>query len=241
MKINIIGSGKVGKSLYNCFLKKNIDAVLINKDYDYKKNPLKGVVLITSQDENIIPIWENLKNFDISKIEAIGHCSGYLDSSFFEDIPHFSMHPNFPFSHVLNSCCELENIVWGIEGNEKGIEFAKNLITTLKGKYVIIPQNRKKAYHLAAVIASNFSYALIKMSHDIYEELDIKEFKHLIDLSINSLKNIKEKGLKNALTGPVARNDIEVINEEKKEFEKIFGNTEIYDFFIKLLYSIRED
>lgn len=239
MRINIIGPGKVGKSLYNCFLEKNIEVTLIDKNYDYSKDILKGIVLITTQDENIINIWNNLKNYNISNINAVGHCSGYLDSSFFGDIPHFSMHPNFPFSSVVN-CNMIKGITWGIEGNKEGIEIAKKLVTILEGKYVIIPQNKKKLYHLAAVISSNFSYALIKMSKDIYKYMEINDIEHLINLSIKSLENIKEKGLKNALTGPVARNDLKIIKEEEFEFEKFFGNKIVYDFFIDTLYKIKE-
>ncbi|WGS65961.1 DUF2520 domain-containing protein [Marinitoga aeolica] len=240
MNINIIGPGKVGKSLYNCFLEKNIEVILIDKNFDYENNILTGIILITTNDENIENVWNKLKRYDLSQINAIGHCSGYLNSSFFDQIPHFSMHPNFPFSSVTN-CENIKNIVWGIEGNEKGIEIAKKLVTILEGKYVIIPQNKKKLYHLAAVISSNFSYALIKMAKDIYREMNISDIEHLINLSIKSLENIKEKGLKNALTGPVARNDLKTINEEKNEFKKFFGNEEIYDFFIDTLYKIKEE
>ncbi|KAF2956782.1 DUF2520 domain-containing protein [Marinitoga sp. 38H-ov] len=238
MKFNIIGPGKVGKSLYKCFLEKNYDVVLVDKNYNYN-NILEGIVIITSQDENIIPIWNNLKKYDISNIIAIGHCSGYLDSSFFEGIPHFSIHPNFPFSSIID-CEKIKGITWGIEGDEKGIEFAKKIISILNGKYVIIPQNKKKLYHLAAVITSNFSYGLIKMAKDIYNELDIDNIDHLIDLSIKSLNNIKEKGLKNALTGPVSRNDLKTIEDEGLVFKKFFGNQDVYDFFINILYQIKE-
>ncbi|GAB6189209.1 Rossmann-like and DUF2520 domain-containing protein [Marinitoga arctica] len=240
MKINIIGPGKVGKSLYNCFKEKNINTLLIDKTFDYSNFLLEGIVLITTQDKNIVPIWEMISHFDLSKVEGIGHCSGYLDSSFITGIPHFSMHPNFPFSSIKN-CSEIKNITWGIEGDEKGIEIAKKLVSNLNGKYVIIPQNKKKAYHLAAVIASNFSYGLIKMARDIYEDMGIIDFTHLIDLSIHSLNNIKKSGLKNSLTGPVNRDDKLTIDEERKEFEKIFGNTYIYDFFIGILYKIKEE
>ncbi|WP_129408455.1 DUF2520 domain-containing protein [Marinitoga lauensis] len=240
MNINIIGPGKVGKSLYNCFNKKGLNAVLIDKNFDYENNILTGIVLITTNDENIEKVWNKLKKYDLSRINAIGHCSGYLNSSFFGQIPHFSIHPNFPFSSVIN-CEDIKNIVWGIEGNEKGLNFAKKLVDILNGKYVIIPQNKKKLYHLAAVIASNFSYALIKLVRDIYSNLEIEDINHLIDLSIISLNNIKKHGLKNALTGPVLRNDLKTIREEKEEFKKIFGNDDVYDFFIDTLYKIKEE
>ncbi|KLO21614.1 hypothetical protein X275_08385 [Marinitoga sp. 1197] len=233
--INIIGPGRVGKTLFNCFKKKNISIKLFSKDDD--KSNISGIVIITTQDEKIKNVWTEIKNYNI---EAVGHCSGILDSNFFGDIPHFSMHPNFPFSSPLK-CDALKNIVWGIEGNSKGIEYAKNLIDILDGKYVIIPQNKKVLYHLAAVIASNFSYGLIKMSKVLYNEIEIDNINHLIDLSIISLNNIKEKGLKGALTGPVSRNDLYTINKEREEFNKIFGNVEVYDFFIDLLYKIKED
>ncbi|AEX85489.1 protein of unknown function (DUF2520) [Marinitoga piezophila KA3] len=240
MKIYIIGPGKVGKTLYNCLIKKYSDIILIGKNIDISNYRFDGIIIITTPDDIIEKIWNKLKNNNLENVLAIGHCSGVLDSSFIQSVPHFSMHPNFPFNSE-KKCEEIQNIVWGIEGNEKGLEYAKKLVTDLKGKYIIIPQNKKIQYHLAAVILSNFSYALAKLSMDLYKDMNLNNIEHLIDLAIYSLNNIKKVGLKEALTGPVARNDIKTIQKEKKIFKSYFNDENIYDFFIDTLYRIKEE
>jgi predicted short-subunit dehydrogenase-like oxidoreductase (DUF2520 family) len=57
-------------------------------------------------------------------------------------------------------------------------------------------------------------------------------------LVFNTYNNIIEKGFTNALTGPVARNDKNVIEKEREIFSKYFP-VEIYDNFIEILKEVR--
>ncbi|BBE31271.1 hypothetical protein OSSY52_14120 [Tepiditoga spiralis] len=244
MKVNLIGPGKVGRSVLNYFYKNGYEKGLIieKNKIDYKNFLFEGIILIGVPDDIIPNICYNLKKSSFKNVEALIHFSGFVDSSCFKDLSSkykFSLHPNQSFNKVK----DISNITWGIDGiDEKSINYAKKLVNMFNGRSLIIPKGEKNAYHLAAVIASNFSYALNFMSNKIYDSLNIKEREHLIDLAINSLNNIKEKGLKESLTGPVARKDTNTIAEERDAFNKYFGDKVcVYDFFVDLLKKISEN
>lgn len=243
-EINIIGPGKVGMSVLNYLCKKEgyKKGKIINSNFnDYDNLNLKDILFVSTQDDILETICYNLKKSNLNNLKAIIHFSGYLDSEVFKDFDveiKLSMHPNFPF---VSKESNLKNVYWGLEGDKKSCDFGKCLVSSLDGRYFLIPKNKKKQYHLAAVITSNFLYALFKMSNDIYDILEIENKDVLIDLCENSLKNIKINGLKNSLTGPVKRNDSKIINEESVIFEKIFEDKNVYNFFIKKLYEIKEN
>lgn len=52
--------------------------------------------------------------------------------------------------------------------------------------------------------------------------------------------NIKKMRVECSLTGPVKRGDWQVVEEERREYEKIFGNTVLYDEIVKLLREVAE-
>jgi len=69
-------------------------------------------------------------------------------------------------------------------------------------------------YHLAAVISSNFTVGLAKLSEKIYEEigLDEKTARELISHLLQTVgDNISKFPIDVALTGPVKRGDWKVV------------------------------
>jgi len=90
-------------------------------------------------------------------------------------------------------------VIFGIEGVERGLQLAKNLVELLGGKYVVIPKERKAEYHLAAVIASNFSIALAYLSQRLYTDIGFSEelSRKVISKLFESVsQNIASKNLK---------------------------------------------
>ena len=241
--INLIGPGKVGSSIFNHLLNKGFEkGTIIDSSFrisEYKNLSLKGLIFLGVPDDKISYIVQNLKKTDLKNVEAIFHFSGYHTTELFEglNIKHkITIHPNksFESKNVI-----LDNVTWGVECEKESFFIVEKLIKLLNGKILLVPKEKKKEYHLAAVISSNFVYGLIKMSNDIYEEIGLGEKDHLIELLINAASNVKNKDLFNSLTGPVQRGDLKVIEEEKNIFAKYFDKN-VYDFFIEKLEEIKK-
>lgn len=108
----------------------------------------------------------------------------------------------------------LPGIWYGIDGDAKGIRFAKELAARLRGKTVIIRPELREFYHAACVVASNHLTALLGVIEEMHHVLGIERvsflalFRPIID---TTMRNIAATSPKEALSGPVARGGTETI------------------------------
>ncbi|WP_066679165.1 DUF2520 domain-containing protein [Clostridium septicum] len=236
MKIGFIGAGKVGFSLGKYLTENNItvtgyysrnedsayEASIFTKTKQY--NNLKEIInesdaiFITTPDREIQKVWNEIKKLSIQN-KLICHCSGSLSSSIFSNINQYgaygySIHPMLAISDKYNSYKNLKEAFITIEGHEKYRNKFKRLIESLGNKATIISNENKALYHAASVIVSNLVLGLINNSVSYLEQCGFKEeeaINALYPLIIFNVKNIREKGIKNSLTGPIERGDLSTI------------------------------
>lgn len=75
----------------------------------------------------------------------------------------------------------------------------------------------------AAVLASNYLLTLINESFDLLETAGLNSDrikKEVIELSRGTLNNIEELGTEEALTGPIARGDINTIKKHQQSIKQ---------------------
>ncbi|AFG35672.1 DUF2520 domain-containing protein [Fervidobacterium pennivorans subsp. shakshaketiis] len=257
IKINIIGVGRVSSSIARNLVGKVKFGYVISRDKNKAENLAKeigaeaktyeddfllsGIVLFGVSDSALPDVCKLIEKKVDKNIVAI-HFSGFLPSDILpESWSSVSMHPNCA---VSNERYNFRDVIFGIEGVERGLQLAKNLVELLGGKYVVIPKERKAEYHLAAVIASNFSIALAYLSQRLYTDIGFSEelSRKVISKLFESVsQNIASKNLKDALTGPVKRGDWEVVEQEGKIFDEYFPEfTELYDIMVKVLKKLNE-
>ncbi|WP_242871397.1 Rossmann-like and DUF2520 domain-containing protein [Clostridium septicum] len=236
IKIGFIGAGKVGFSLGKYLTENNItvtgyysrnedsayEASIFTKTKQY--NNLKEIInesdaiFITTPDREIQKVWNEIKKLSIQN-KLICHCSGSLSSSIFSNINQYgaygySIHPMLAISDKYNSYKNLKEAFITIEGHEKYRNKFKRLIESLGNKATIISNENKALYHAASVIVSNLVLGLINNSVSYLEQCGFKEeeaINALYPLIIFNVKNIREKGIKNSLTGPIERGDLSTI------------------------------
>ncbi|ABR30441.1 hypothetical protein SU69_02940 [Thermosipho melanesiensis] len=255
MKINIAGVGKVTTALlYNLKDKVEIGYILsrnkekaekISKElkqgipvtYNDSFN-FEGILFVGYTDKALPEAKEKLERFVTSNTTVI-HFSGFYPSTIFPEKWHpASIHPNCP---VIGNEISFKDVPFGIEGN---IEIAKKIVGLLEGKPYVIPSESKTHYHLAAVIMSNFTHSLIYLAESIYEDANLPKelFTEVMEsLLNNTIKNIKKSGTLKTITGPIFREDIEIINAEMELFCTKFPELcSLYDSFIQVILSMKE-
>ena len=113
------------------------------------------------------------------------------------------------------------------------------MFSSIGNKVKEIKKEDKIKYHKSAVLVSNLVLALISIGVDELESCGFysdEALDSLYPLIKNNIKNIKEKGLYEALTGPVERGDLEIV---KKHLEASTGeNKAIYKLLSKKLLEI---
>ena len=255
IKFGFIGAGKVGFSLGKYLKENNIDvsgyysksqhsskeaATFTNtQQYTNLEDLIKNsdAIFITTPDNQIADVWNEIKRLPIRE-KLICHCSGSISSEVFSNINNhgaygYSIHPMFAISDKYNSYKDLSQAFITIEGHEKHLENLKRLFLHLGNDVAIINKKNKILYHAASVTVSNLVLGLINNGVNYLEECGFTKemaIKALYPLIENNLRNIKERGAVNSLTGPIERGDLStvinhlnVIREEDKELYRLLS------------------
>ena len=255
IKFGFIGAGKVGFSLGKYLKENSIDisgyysksqhsskeaAIFTNtRQYNNLEDLIKNsdAIFITTPDNQIADVWNEIKRLPIRE-KLICHCSGSISSEVFSNINNhgaygYSIHPMFAISDKYNSYKDLSQAFITIEGHEKHLENLKRLFLHLGNDVAIISKENKVLYHAASVTVSNLVLGLINNGVNYLEECGFTKemaIKALYPLIENNLRNIKERGAVNSLTGPIERGDLStvinhlnVIREEDKELYRLLS------------------
>lgn len=147
------------------------------------------------------------------------HCSGSTSSRAMvvdpqKDLNYLSLHPLQAFAGIEEAVELIPGTHFGIEGD--GIELGREIVTKLGGIPHLLNPQQKPLYHGGAVVASNYLVTLAALAVRLFEEAGIERkeaLESLIPLMKGALQNLEKVGLPQALTGPIARGDVNVIQE----------------------------
>lgn len=234
--IGFIGAGKVGISLGKYFsinnlnlsgyYSKNANSAAEAAEFTNSKhfNDLQtlirysNLIFITTPDDVIIEIWNELKEYNL-KDKIICHTSGSLSSSIFSNINTlgalgYSIHPMCAFSDKFTTYKSLNQIYFSIQGDDAYLYVLSDLLKGLGNNVIILDKDKKPLYHLANVTVSNLVLSLLEIGCSYMQTCGLNEkdaINALMPLIEGNIKNIKNNGFLNALTGPVERGDLETL------------------------------
>lgn len=241
MKAGFIGAGKAGCSLGRYFVHYGIplagyasrslasaqtaaDAAHTQSfDTFDKLLSMCDVLFITVPDSRIQGVWEQIRTFPV-RGKFICHCSGSLNSAIFSEITEagaygYSIHPMFPFNSKKTSYEDLGKALITLEGDQKHKDQMFSFLSRLPNPVVEIKPEQKVRYHAAAVMAANQMAALMSQALKLLESCGFTGQEALTALGPlvrQNLENILQSGPKEALTGPVERNDASTVEKHIK-------------------------
>jgi len=245
----LIGCGRLGINLAvflsqqgfipKAFSSKNLEsakkALEITGQGRVYENPVNAakscsLVFITTPDTIIEPVCKNIAQQNgFNKNSVVFHLSGALSSCVLKSAKQNganagSIHPLQAFApYEQGQESPFKGINISIEGDDKAVELGKEIVNALRANSFIIPTNAKTLYHASAVVASNYLVTLEHFALELLKKADQPEEKAydiLEPLIMGTLNNIKARGCINALTGPVARGDDEIVSRHLKDIDK---------------------
>lgn len=184
------------------------------------------VVFITTPDDVIAPVCQQIaERGGLRKGALVYHCSGSLPSTILEPAKKAgaqigSMHPLQSFASAEGEQNPFDGIIVSVEGDKDAVELALEMAWKLGATGLTIRTDAKAMYHAAAVVASNALVTLVDLSYQLIGVAGISSddaYKVLGPLIEGTLNNIKDKGTVDALTGPVVRGDVSVIEKHMGE------------------------
>jgi len=186
------------------------------------------VVFITTPDGVIKDIAANLTEMELN-VRAVLHMSGSLTSQVLaaltaKKIAVGSLHPLQSFASVEQAIRNLPGSYFTFDGDETLIPWVEVLVKELQGVLNILPSAEAKVvYHAGACIVSNYLVGLAQLgvdclTHAGFEPEQAQEA--LLPLMQGTLNNIAGLPLTKALTGPISRGDIEVVQSHLQALER---------------------
>jgi predicted short-subunit dehydrogenase-like oxidoreductase (DUF2520 family) len=230
MNLSFIGAGKVGTSLGKYFSTHH-DITYYSKHFESADKAasfsdghavsslsealLSEFIFITTQDQYIEDVVDKINESDVDLTgKVILHVSGAHSSLLLNKLMKkgaevCSLHPLQAFSDIEKSVNDLEKTYFSIEPeNNRVIEFLR----VFNNPYLLLKPEQKTKYHLSAVVLSNYMVTLMAYGEEILKSIGLENgLEAMKPLVENTLSNIYEKGVQDALTGPINRGDINTL------------------------------
>jgi predicted short-subunit dehydrogenase-like oxidoreductase (DUF2520 family) len=155
----------------------------------------------------------------VTEPQVVLHLSGALDREALAPLEPSgaalgSLHPLQTLSDPQAAPERLRGAVATVEGDARAVDAATALACGVGMEPVPISAEHKPLYHAAAVVASNFVVTLAGVAQRLFTGAGLTDDaarKALAALMAGALGNVRAAGPRAALTGPVARGDVETV------------------------------
>jgi predicted short-subunit dehydrogenase-like oxidoreductase (DUF2520 family) len=174
-----------------------------------------GLVFITTPDDAIGSVVHDLR---WRAGTAVVHCSGALSRDVLataaaNGVETGCLHPLQTFAS-RDTSPDLHGTYFAIEAEAPLEATLRDIVEALGGVPIMLRAEDRALYHASAVLASNYVVTLLKLATDLWLRFGYDRataLQALLPLLRGAVDNIETLGLPAALTGPVARGDVEVV------------------------------
>jgi len=202
------------------------------------------ILFITTNDALIQEVCESLADRGyLRQDQIVVHMSGALSSEILQSARRkgcftYSLHPLQSFADKARAFANLPDTVFSLEGDRERLDILEDMLAHMGNPFFTIEAGQKVLYHAATCICSNFLAALIEEGLQFFAAVDIPReegLKAVLPLIRGTIENIALSGTENALTGPIARGDVETVRRhlhdikqalpDKLEFYKLMADS----------------
>lgn len=246
MQIGFIGAGKVGTAFGKYLVNNGFNVSgYFSKSYTSANTAAKitasvayrdleqliaqtDIIFITTPDDVIEQVCEELTGLGINPNQIICHMSGALSSKVLKSASNkgcsvFSVHPLQSFADINISVSQLENTFFCIEGTKETMGIIKDMLNSLGNNFSEIDEEKKIIYHAAACVFSNYLVTLYAYGLHLLDQIGIEQktgVEAVQPLVEGTLENIANMGVVKALTGPIVRGDIKTVGKHLAEIKR---------------------
>lgn len=225
LRLVIVGPGRAGGSLALAATAAGHEIVGVlsrGTPHDYGPElswdvplPEADLVLVAVRDEAIPDVVERLQPVVESTVGVVAHLSGFVPVRVLHPLQEKGVsvggfHPLQTMPDPVNGARALEGAYVAIDGDALALDVLTHLAETLGMHPFRILEEDRPAYHAAAAAAANFVVTALAIAEDLFRSagVDPTVARPLVE---RVMTNVYEKGADRALTGPIARGDIETV------------------------------
>lgn len=227
-RVFVIGAGKAGRALTHAMRVGGVDVVGLHgrqseigiTSGEWPPTLASATaVLVTVRDAELDGVLRDLLSAPLDAGAVVLHASGSAEPPALDELrarghPGGTFHPLLPLTDPTRATEQLHRAWIGIDGDEGARAVSRELAAAIGARVLEIPAGGKAGYHAAAVIASNFPIVLLAMATRVLTRAGVREEAArgaLGALLTAAAENVSALAPSAALTGPVARGDVETV------------------------------
>lgn len=254
--MNIIGCGRLGKTLASLWHRQGllqirgittrtsagaqaaVDFIGAGTPTPFDILSPADITMIATDDASIATCAVRLAEAGIVRPgDIVFHCSGALASDILIPVKRCqgwiaSVHPIKSFAEPATATASFPGTYCGVEGDEQATACLTPLFINIGGIPLPLQTDTKALYHAGMAIGANFLVTLMQWSLDILKQAGLPQetgLKVLEPMIRNTLDNVFRLGPADALTGPVARRDADIVRRHLEALQSDpTGNAELY-------------
>lgn len=229
-RVALVGAGRVARALVIALARAGVPVVAVGSrhperlspsSYPHPGTPQQAVdqadlVLLTVADDAIAPVAAALR---WRPGQAVVHCSGAtevaaLDAAAQAGALTGGFHPLQIFSDPEQAADRLAGSTVAIESGPALLPTLHTLATALGLRAITLPPGGRVRYHVAAGYAASFLLPVLQEAVALWQTLGVDEataLQALLPLSRGTLDAVQARGLAGAVSGPIARGDLGVV------------------------------
>jgi predicted short-subunit dehydrogenase-like oxidoreductase (DUF2520 family) len=176
--------------------------------------PEADVALIAVRDDAIAEVSHRLTG-TLDDVAVVAHMSGFVPVVVLHHLQDQrtavgGMHPLQSLPDPESGAAALAGSFAGVDGDPLAVDMLTHFVSTLGMEAFRLDDRARPAYHAAAAAAANFVVASLAVSADLFRSagIDPGVSRPLVERAVG---NVFEKGSAAALTGPIARGDVETV------------------------------
>lgn len=192
-----------------------------------------GVVILAVRDDALRPLVSELVEAGgLEHGQVVLHLSGALTHDVLRPLEAGgaalgSMHPLMTVSEEPGRAARnFKGACFALEGDLQAVEAADTLARRLGGVPAFIAPESKAAYHAGAVFASNYLLTCLATAEQLLEEAGMSRDAAraaLLPIARATVDNVGRLGPEAALTGPIARGDVQTIRSHLRSVPREVG------------------
>lgn len=241
-KLSIIGGGRVGKTLGHLWALERVfeigDVLTRRSDSahaaaafigagrprtDWRQLAAAEVFMIAVPDDAIGECADRLSNHGIVAPGAIAfHVSGSRSSAALRVLRDSgarvaSLHPVKSFADPARAIASFSGTYCALEGDADACAVLRSAVARCGGRCFAIDPDQKLVYHAGTVFASNYVVSLCEVAFRCFERAGMtREQASAVALPLlrGTIDNVAGLGAADALTGPIARGDDNLVGEQ---------------------------
>jgi predicted short-subunit dehydrogenase-like oxidoreductase (DUF2520 family) len=176
--------------------------------------PEADIALIAVKDEAIAEVVSRLRG-TLGAVAVAAHLSGFVPITVLnplqeEGVAVGGFHPLQSLPDPETGSAALAGSFVGIGGDPLAVDALNHLAGSLALEPFVLDDAARPAYHAAAAAAANFVVTALAVSGDLFASagVDPRVSRPLVERVV---ANVFERGAGSALTGPIARGDIDTV------------------------------